>query len=112
MTVTPSTRGSFLAGAAMWCLLWLVLLKVDEIAEGCGARDFVSAERFLRWIRQHKGTSLLCAELFNFGTHGISDPVSVTFALGGTLVNVLMIYGYLPFREMASRTRVALGFRL
>jgi hypothetical protein len=41
--------------------------------------------------------------LFNYGTHGISDPLGVTFALGGTLVNVLMIYVLLPMREKARR---------
>jgi hypothetical protein len=33
MTLTPSTKGSFIAGVGLWCLLWALLFKADEIAE-------------------------------------------------------------------------------
>jgi hypothetical protein len=34
MNFTPSTKGSFIAGVGFWVLLWLAVLKLDEIA-GC-----------------------------------------------------------------------------
>jgi hypothetical protein len=103
MNVTPSSRGSFLAGIGLWCLLWAAVFKVDEIAVACSLQRWVSSDRCLRWVRKHKSTSLLGTELLNYGTHGISDPLGVTFALGGTLVNVLMIYILLPMREKAKQ---------
>jgi hypothetical protein len=112
MNLTPSTKGSFLAGIGLWCLIWLSLFKADEIAEAGGLQRWVSSDRCLRWIRQHKSTSLLGTELFNYGTHGISDPLGVTFALGGTLVNVLMIYLLLPMWDRAKRGGKALNLHL
>ncbi len=103
MTLTPSTKGSFIAGVGLWCLIWAALFKADEIAQAGGFQRWVSSERCLHWIRNHKSTSLLGTELFNYGTHGISDPLGVTFALGGTLVNIAMIFLLLPMRERAKR---------
>jgi hypothetical protein len=103
MTLTPSAKGAFLAGIGLWCLMWLSLFKADEIAEAVHLQRWISSDRCLRWIRQHKGTSLLGTELFNYGTHGISDPLGVTFALAGTFVNVLVIYGLLPLLNQATR---------
>ena len=102
-SLTPSTKGSFFAGIGLWCLFWAALFKVDDVAAACRFKRWVSLERCLVWIRRHKSTSLLGTELINYGTHGITDPLGVTFALGGTLVNVLMIYVLLPMREKAKR---------
>ena len=103
MNVTPSSKGSFFAGIGLWCMFWAALFKIDEIAGACSLQRLVSLDRCLSWIRRHKSTSLLGTELLNYGSHGISDPLGVTFALGGTLVNVLMIYVLLPMREKAKR---------
>jgi len=103
MNVTPSSRASFCAGIGLWCLLWAALFKVDDVAAACRFERWVSLDRCLSWIRRNRSSSLLGTELFNFGTHGISDPLGVTFALGGTLVNVLMIYVLLPMRDKAKQ---------
>ncbi len=103
MNLTPSSKGSFFAGIGLWCMFWAALFKVDEIAAACSLQRLVSLDRCLSWIRRHKSSSLVGTELLNYGTHGISDPLGVTFALGGTLVNVLMIYVLLPMREKAKR---------
>ena len=112
MNLTPSTKGSFIAGVGLWCLIWASLFKADEIAQAGGFQRWVSSDQCLRWIRQHKSASLLGTELFNYGTHGISDPLGVTFALGGTLVNVLMIYFLLPLLDRAKRGGKALKLEL
>ncbi len=105
MTLTPSTKDSFLAGVGLWLLIWASLWKADEFAEAAHIPRWVSSDRCLRWINQHRSTSLLGTELVNFGSHGTTDPLGVTFALGGTLVNVLMIFVLLPFREKLLRRR-------
>lgn len=97
MTLTPSTKGSFIAGFGLWCLIWAALFKADEIAEAGGLQRWVSSERCLRWIRQHKSTSLISTEILNYSHTGL-DPLGVTFALGGTLVNLLVIFVLLPVR--------------
>ncbi len=111
MTFTPSLKGAFASGFLLWVLLWAALFKADEIAAAGGFQRWVSSERCLHWIRNHKSTSLLGTELFNYGTHGISDPMGVTFALAGTLVNVLVIFLLLPMRERAKRGRTALNLQ-
>lgn len=101
-TFTPTAKGSFIAGIGFWSLLWAALFKADDFAESCGLQRWVSSERCLRWIRTHKTTSLLGTELFNYGTHGI-DPLGVSFALGGTLTNVVAILILLPMLDRAKR---------
>ena len=98
--LTPSSKSSFLAGIGLWVLLWASLFKSDEIAEAAGIGRWFSSERCLNWVRQHKSTTLLGTELFNYGTHGITDPLGVTFAIAGTLVNLLVIFVLLPVRAL------------
>jgi hypothetical protein len=104
MILTPSTKGSFIAGVGLWLLFWASLFKADEIAEVLHLQQWLNSARCFHWINRHKSTSLLTSELVNYGTHGISDPLGVTFALGGTLVNIIMIYLFLPSRERLRRT--------
>src|SRR5689334_10337124 len=104
MNFTPSAKGSFIAGIGLWTLLWAAFFKADDYAEAFGVERWFSSERCFRWIRNHKSTSLLGTELVNYGTHGI-DPLGVSFALGGTLINILVICVLLPLRERARRRR-------
>ena len=108
MQLTPSLKGSFIAGVGLWCLIWAALFKADEIAELGGFQRWTSSERCLRWIRQHKSTSLISTEILNYSHTGL-DPLGVTFALGGTLVNALVIYLLLPILDRAKRGGRALN---
>ena len=101
MTLTPTTKGAFLAGVTIWCLKWLSLFKADEIAEFGGIQRWINSERFFRWIREHKSTSLIGTEVCNYA-HTELDPLGVTFALGGTLTNFIVIYILLPMLNRAS----------
>ena len=111
MNLTPSARSSFWAGVGLWCLIWAALFKADEIAEAGGFHRWVSSARCLRWISKHKGTSLIGTELCNYAHTGL-DPLGVTFALGGTVVNVLMIYILIPILDRAKRRRSVLSIEL
>jgi hypothetical protein len=98
VNLTPSQKGSFLAGVGLWILIWASILKADDIGEAMHIQQWFNSARCIRWVGQNKSTSLLGTELVNYGTHGL-DPMGVSFSLGGTLVNVLFIYLILPCLE-------------
>lgn len=104
MNLTPTQKGSFLAGVGLWVLIWASVWKADDIAQAMRIEPWFNSARCLRWIGRHKSTSLLGTELFNYGTHGL-DPLGVSFSLGGTLVNVFVIYLLLPSLEKLFRRR-------
>ena len=111
MNLTPSSKSSFIAGIGLWVLVWALLFKSDEIAKAGGFERWVSSDRCLRWIRNHKSTSLIGTELCNYAHTGL-DPLGVTFALGGTLTNVLVIYVLLPLLDKAQRGGKTLNLQL
>jgi hypothetical protein len=98
VNLTPSQKGSFLAGVGLWVLIWASVWKADDIAQAMRIERWFNSVRCIRWIGRHKSASLLGTELVNYGTHGL-DPLGVSFSLGGTLVNVLVIYLLLPCLE-------------
>jgi len=110
MQVTPTMRGSFFAGIGLWVLVWAMLFKGDEIAKAGGFERWVSSDRCLRWIRNHKSTALIGTELCNYAHTGL-DPLGVTFALGGTLTNLLVIYVLLPMLDRVKRGGKALNLQ-
>jgi hypothetical protein len=99
MNLTPSAKGSFLAGVGFWVLLWLAVLKLDEVAGCLRLRRWLNTERCLAWVNEHKALALLGTECANYSVHGISNPLGVTFAMGGTFVNVIVICFLVPARE-------------
>jgi len=104
VNLTPSQKASFLAGIGLWVLIWASVWKADDIAQAMCIQRWFNSTRCLRWIGQHKSTSLLGTEVINYGTHGL-DPLGVSFSLGGTLVNVLFIYLLLPCLEKLFRQK-------
>ncbi len=111
MNLTPSMKGSFIAGIGLWLLLWAALFKADEIAELGGIKRWVNSERCFRWIREHKSTSLIGTEAVNYAHTGL-DPLGVTFALGGTLTNFIVIYILLPMLNRARRGTKTIDMKL
>ena len=71
MQVTPSMRGSFLAGIGLWVLVWAMLFKGDEIAKAGGFERWVSSDRCLRWINKHKSTFPYWDRALQLRTHGV-----------------------------------------
>ncbi len=110
MNLTPSSKASFAAGVGLWCLIWAALFKSDEIAEAARVQRWFSSQKCLDWIRTHKSTSLLSTELVNYAHTGL-DPLGVAFALGGTLVNALMILVLLPLHGRAKRRGTLLNLQ-
>ena len=50
----------------------------------------------LRWINAHKVVTVTLTEAVNYSVHGITNPLGVVFALGGTLVNTFMVTLIVP----------------
>jgi hypothetical protein len=103
MTFTPTTKGAFLAGIGLWLMLWLGLFKLDEVTSNTVLQKWLSKEACIRWINQHRSATLLGTELVNYSTHGIVQPEGVVFAAGGTIVNALVIFLFLPLRKYLKR---------
>lgn len=102
MTLTPTAQSSAIAGFALWLVGWMTFFKMEHLPF---VGRFTNQEKVTDWITSNKVLTLLMTEIFNFGTHGISNPASVTFALGGTAFNTLMIFVFLPFRQFTKRRR-------
>jgi len=98
MLFTPTMVGAILAGICLWTLFWAALHKIEEIPY---VRDVITTNDCLDWIQQSPGLTILLTEATNYIAHGTS-PIGVGFAMGGTIVNLLAIYGYIPSRKLLS----------
>ena len=103
MTFTPSSTSSLTAGAVFWSMVWAGLGKLNELARFVGFKRARPRESALRWINSHKVITLTATEVVNYSVHGISSPLGVTFALGGTIVNTLMVAFVVPIWCRLSR---------
>jgi hypothetical protein len=99
MILTPSNSGNLLAGAGLGIFAWGAFFKADKIPWLKRVLTTKRKEDTLEWIVRNKGMSLLGLETVNYSVHGILDPNSVFFALGNTLLNILVLWAYLPFRR-------------
>jgi hypothetical protein len=99
MLLTPTMIGAVLAGICLWLLFWAALHKIGEIPY---VSECLTTNQCLDWIQERPGLALLLTEATNYLVHGVSSPVGVGFAMGGTLVNMLFVYGYIPSRDVLS----------
>lgn len=95
MLLTPTFVGLLLAGAAFWTLVWAAIHKLDEIPY---LKEISTTQEVLDWIERHKGLTLVITEGVNFLLLGLS-PHGVMFTLGGTIINFLMVFGYVSGRQ-------------
>ena len=100
LALTPTAQSSAIAGFALWFVGWMTFFKLDHLPF---VGKFVRKDKAVEWILKNKVLTLMCTEMFNFGVHGISQATSVTFALGGTAFNALMIFVLLPFLRWRGR---------
>ena len=102
---TPTASSSFFAGIGLWGVVWSAVYKIESVAKLFGLGRFVNKERILAWMNSNKVVTLLTTEIINFGTHSPENPNSTAMALGGTLLNAIMIFAVLPIRFMIHRRR-------
>lgn len=108
MQLTPTDKGAGFAGIMLASIGWLSLFKLDHVAELCHVDRWVKAERLFEWIirnYRNKAFTLLVTEIINFSVHGITNPASVLFACGSTVVNSFMIFIGLPIKMKISREK-------
>jgi len=99
---TPSSTSAVFAGMGLWVLFWSLVAKLDSLARLLHVDGFVDRDRFLDWMAEHKGVSLIATELVNIGSHGMgTDSLGVTFSLGGTFINAFVICVILPLRKVS-----------
>jgi hypothetical protein len=98
VVITPSNSGSLVAGAGLGLFAWGAFLKADKVPWLKVLLTTRRKEETLAWVNKNKGLSLLGLETVNYGIHGILNPNSVFFALGNTIVNILFLWLFLPFR--------------
>jgi hypothetical protein len=96
LVLTPTMLGSLLAGIALWLMFWYGVNHVDSIPY---LNEYLSRKMVLDWIRKNPQTALLIGEGVNLLLHGIGSARAVFFNLGGTLVNIAVIYGFVPTRS-------------
>ena len=99
LLLTPTMLGSLLAGVALWLMFWYGVNHVDSIPY---LKQYLSPKMILDWIRKNPQTALLITEGVNLLLHGIGSASAVFFNLGGTLVNIAVIYGYVPSQNFHS----------
>ena len=97
--LTPTMLGSLLAGVALWLMFWYGVNHVDSIPF---LNQYLSRKMILDWIRKNPQTALLITEGVNLLLHGIGSASAVFFNLGGTLVNIAVIYGLVPTQNFLS----------
>ncbi len=97
--VTPTQSGSFIAGIGLNSILWGIIFKIDHVLAIFHLRVRLK-ERILDWIAEHTLVAFLFGEIANLSVHGITNPDSVLFATGGTLVNTFMIFVCIPLRQL------------
>jgi hypothetical protein len=102
---TPTASSEVSAGAGLSLIGWSMVFKIDTIAKLFRCGRWVSKESVLAWINANKVLTLLFTEVFNFGIHGVESPSGVTFALGSTVVNTVMIFFVVPIRQLLHRRK-------
>lgn len=108
MQLTPTDKGAGFAGILLSSVAWLSLFKLDHVAELCRVNKWIGSEGLFNWITRsmsNKALTLLATEIVNFTVHGVTNPASVLFACGSTLVNAFMIFVGLPLRQMRRREK-------
>lgn len=106
-TFTPTAASAAVAGFGFYALVWSIALKLDTIAELFGFRNKSYSRRVRGWINRNKGLTLCITEVVNFGIHGITNPAAVTFAIGGTLFNVIFVCFLNPLLVLRDRRNMA-----
>ena len=108
-SLTPTAKSSFIAGMGLSAMVWAMLSHLNVIGEVFKLRRWLDEDRFFDWIAHNKILTLLCTECINYGTHGIDNPDSVTFAGGATVVNVIVIYCIIwPWRKLRGKKSIKL----
>lgn len=102
---TPTASSQFIAGFTFWAVIWSLIIKIDKLAKLAKLDRWISSKKILDWINENKVLALLCSEFVNFCLHDPSTASGTTTLIGGTLFNSLMIFVFMPFRNLFGQRR-------
>ena len=85
----------------LWLLFWYGVNHTDSIPY---LNQYLSRKMILEWIKKNPQTALLLTEAVNLLLHQIGSAAAVFFNLGGTLVNIAVICGFVPTRSFLGST--------
>jgi hypothetical protein len=94
MTFTPSSTSSATAGFVLGIVLWSFVVKMDTILELFHIQP--RRDRVLAWINKNKILTFSFTEVVNYTFHGVSSPLTTTFAIGNSIVNAIAIFIFIP----------------
>lgn len=100
--LTPSASSAGIAGGTFWGLVWVTVSKINKVTQRWSLLRWLDGEHFMDWVAEsldHKIITLMITEFINYAIHGITNPASVIFAVGGTCTNTVVIFGVLPVRR-------------
>ena len=106
---TPTTSGMFFAGIGFWGTIWSALYKLETVAKIVHLERWVNRDRMFAWMNRNKVVTFLGCEAVNYALHGDSAD-AVVFNLGGSTVNVVMIWGFIPIRQARLEGRGPVGW--
>jgi hypothetical protein len=104
MVITPSATGSILSGGAFWTIFWSIVNHVNDIPI---IGRFVNKDKIYGWVNKNKVLTLTSTEVVNFGIHGVSNPLGVMMAAGGTVINTIVIMALIPLRQKRKERKEA-----
>jgi hypothetical protein len=106
MQITPTTKGSLIAGIGLGIITVLALLHIDRLTALFGWKTYFR-DKMIVHINRQKAVSLMFTEGVNLVTHGTTDPDAVWFWGGNTIVNILTIWGLVPLLAKGAAKRLA-----
>jgi len=96
MLITPTMTGTIASGSVCWGVFWNIINHIESIPI---FGRFIKKEKIYNWVNRNKILTISCTEVLNLSVHGISSPLGPMMALGGTLVNSIVIFILIPFRQ-------------
>jgi hypothetical protein len=104
MLITPSASGSVISGSVCWAVFWNIVNHVESIPI---VGRFVKKDKIYNWVNKNKVLTLSTTEVINISVHGVTSPLGPMMAAGGTIVNALVVFVLIPFRQrkIAKRER-------
>lgn len=95
-TFTPTASSTAIAGASLWALVWTMVGHIDTVIAPFGFRNKFLSRRIRRWVNRNKGLTICITEIVNLSHAGL-NPLGTTFAIGGTVFNLIYIFCINPF---------------
>jgi len=101
--------GTVASGSVVWTVIWNVINHLESIPF---VKHFIKKEKIFDWVNRNKVLSLTTTEVMNLSVHGITSPLGPAMAFGGTLVNIVAIFGWIPLRQKRKNKADASGIIL